>query len=71
MTPFGIYVTIGYSKRPTKRAPCIGALFAISSGIFAHFLRFQFRTIFTPQSRVISGRETMTCIGNRTGEMRA
>ena len=39
---------------------------------FALFLRFQLRTIFTPQSGqlVISGRETMTCTGTGTGKMR-
>ena len=38
---------------------------------FAHFLRFQLRTIFTPQSGAISGRETMPCTGSHTGEMHA
>ena len=38
---------------------------------YAHFLRFQLRTIFTPQSGAISGRETMTCTGTHACAMKS
>ena len=53
----------------SKRAHCICALFALLR-TFCNFICALF-SHFNQEQSVISGRETMTCAGNRTGEMHA